>query len=276
MYEKAEKIQNIDPLELLFDGKMMCIASFVVNLHLLMSENVFRFKRFELSHANSSMRVGTDAVLLGSWFGIPSGCLRDGRVLDVGCGCGIIAMMAAQRLPHCHVLGIDIDSQSVHEATQNAKRSDFAERISFMEKDVRTLCNEDGAGRFFLILCNPPYYTEDTLPPDARRSYARNTAHLSFGELIGAITRLLEPAGTFAVVLPMQARDSFLKETSFEGLHIHRECRIQTVSGKSPKRVLLEFGFEQYDMVNITTLILQDKDGKRSAEYAKLCRDFYL
>lgn len=276
MYEKADEIQNIDPLELLFENKMMCIASIVVNLRLLMSEKIFRFKKFELSHANSSMRVGTDAVLLGAWFGMPSGYLRDERVLDVGCGCGILAMMAAQRLPHCHVLGIDIDSQSVQEATQNAQRSAFADRVRFTEKDVRTLCNEDGTGRFSIILCNPPYYTEDTLPPDGRRSYARNTAHLSFGELIRAITRLLEPAGTFAVVLPMQARESFLNETSSEGLHIHRECRIQTVPGKSPKRVLLEFGFEQHDMVDITTLVLQDKDGRRSAEYAELCKAFYL
>lgn len=253
-----------------------------------MSKEIFKFKQFELSHARSSMRVGTDAVLLGAWaelphescrdaFGMPSGCVRDLHILDVGCGCGILALMAAQRFDGCQVLGIDVDKESVTEAVQNAERSPFAGRVRFVESDVRTL-SENEYGRFSLILCNPPYYTEDTLPPDPRRSCARNAAHLSFGELLAAVSRLLLPDGVFAVIIPMQARAGFLQEAWNVGLHIRRECRVHTAANKESKRVLLEFCRGRHDEVEgaMSTLVLQDAHGGRSQEYSALCKDFYL
>jgi hypothetical protein len=51
---------------------------------------------------------------------------------------------------------------------------------------------------------------------------------------------------------------------------------VKTVSRKTPKRVLLEFGFQVYDHVKYEYLTLQDVDGERSADYSLLCKDFYL
>ena len=53
------------------------------------STGLFRFQRFSMTHARSPMKIGTDGVLLGAW------C--DGSqarwALDVGTGCGLIALM---------------------------------------------------------------------------------------------------------------------------------------------------------------------------------------
>lgn len=242
-----------------------------------MAGETFRFRKFQVKHNSSSMRVGTDAVLLGAWAGDGGEKVHLYRsVLDVGCGCGVIALMAAQRFPNAKVHGIDIDASSVMEATENARQSIFSDRVEFSNVDVRKLAVEPSHERYDLILCNPPYYTEDTLPPDKRRSMARNTLHLSFEDLIKSVCLLMSEDGVFALIVPMQARDFFVSEALVNGLHIRRECRVKTVSRKTPKRVLLEFGFQVYDHVKYVDLILQDANGERSADYSLLCKDFYL
>ena len=242
-----------------------------------MAGETFRFRKFQVKHNSSSMRVGTDAVLLGAWAGEGAENVNLYRsVLDIGCGCGVIALMAAQRFPNAKVHGIDIDASSVMEATENARQSIFSDRVEFSNVDVRKLAVEPSHERYDLILCNPPYYTEDTLPPDKRRSMARNTLHLSFEDLIKSVCLLMSEDGVFALIIPMQARDFFVSEALVNGLHIRRECRVKTVSRKTPKRVLLEFGFQVYDHVKYEDLTLQDANGERSADYSLLCKDFYL
>ncbi len=243
-----------------------------------MSKGVFRFKRFEVQHMRSTMRVGTDAVLLGAWTSLGR-CTEDvdTRILDVGCGCGLIALMIAQRSVSSHILGVDVDVPSIDEAKGNAIASPFALRVHFQETDIRDLARDNNNDqRYSLIVCNPPYYTEDTLPPEARRSIARNVAHLSFTDLLDAVCCLLEREGIFSVVIPMQAREQFVSEAMLRELRLCRECRVQTVVRKEPKRVLLEFGKGLGGAVVMETLVLQDADGNRTAEYTTLCSDFYL
>ena len=53
------------------------------------------------------MKVGTDGVLLGAWAALDA---ADRRVLDVGTGTGVIALMLAQRAPAARITALDIDA----------------------------------------------------------------------------------------------------------------------------------------------------------------------
>jgi len=86
----------------------------------------FRFKQFDIQHDKSSMRVGSDAVLLGAWTDVEN----VSRILDIGSGCGIIALMMAQRTD-AQIVGVDIDYPSVEEARLNAENSAWKNRIQF-------------------------------------------------------------------------------------------------------------------------------------------------
>ena len=96
--------------------------------------NSFTFRQFEIQHDRCAMKVGTDGVLLGAWADL-SGSYR---ILDVGCGSGLIALMAAQRAPHSQVWGIDVDASSVEQALQNVRNSPFSDRVQLFLQDVRT------------------------------------------------------------------------------------------------------------------------------------------
>ena len=70
------------------------------------------------------MKVGTDGVLLGAWFPME----RGKNVLDVGCGTGLVAIMAAQR-GAASVTAVEIDPQASQQAFQNAANSEWNDRI---------------------------------------------------------------------------------------------------------------------------------------------------
>jgi len=234
-----------------------------------MGSSSFRFKQFEVWHDRCAQRVGTDGVLLGAWAKVEGRC----HILDIGTGTGLIALMAAQREPKAHVVGVEIDSEAALQARENVSRSPFAERVEIVQSDVREYSAPQA---FDCILCNPPFFTEDTLPPDAQRAMARNVALLGFEELIVSLDRLLYYRGTFNVILPATEVDAFVSLCFNNGLKNTRRCWVRTVVGKQPKRCLLEFSREGTIFRESEELVLQERDGTRTSVYQELARDFYL
>lgn len=229
----------------------------------------FQFKQFSVCHDHSSMKVGTDAVLLGAWASSTDG----GHILDIGTGCGVVALMMAQRFPASPVDCIDIDDASIEEARGNAGRSPFSSRITLQVADVRQFAP---AYRYDTIVCNPPYFTEDTTPPEARRSRARNAGELPFSELITSVSRLLGEEGLFHAVIPTWEVEKFLSEGLLQGLYLLQRLDVQTVPRKTPKRTLLTLSRNRQADATFDTLVLQNADGTRSEAYMELTEDFYL
>ncbi len=128
--------------------------------------SVFRFKRFEVRNELAAQKVGTDAVLLGAALTLPDEPQQ--RLLDIGTGTGVIALMVAQRLadriksqgmsaeapgkpsgtqPHFKILAIDIDPAAASEATANFAASPWApslhaEALSLNDLEKMTRCVE--------------------------------------------------------------------------------------------------------------------------------------
>lgn len=234
-----------------------------------MGTGYFDFQQFRVRHDRSTMKVGTDAVLLGAWAQLPA----TGSVLDIGCGCGVIALIAAQRC-RATVTGIDIDEASTAQAAENARRSPFADRLHFVTADVRTFAP---VRRFDCILSNPPFFIEPLLPPDMRKAAARHTHELDFGTLVGHACRLMAEEASFQVVLPANAVPCFMSEATLRGLRTVRRTDIVTREGKTAKRVLLHMtNCDAKAGPRTDRLVLTDENGKRSAAYSELTRVLYL
>ena len=126
----------------------------------------FRFKRFAVEQDGAAMKVGTDGVLLGAWFSVRG---DERRILDIGTGTGVIALMAAQRTPAESIVAVDIDRPSAECAAGNFRNSPWAGRL---RAECAAVQDFDG-GTFDLILSNPPYFVEDVKSPSSARSLAR-------------------------------------------------------------------------------------------------------
>lgn len=234
------------------------------------STGLFRFQRFSMTHARSPMKIGTDGVLLGAW------C--DGSqarwALDAGTGCGLIALMLAQRYPLLQVEGIDIDTGAVADARENFAGSPFAERLSVRQGDVLTA---DFSRRYDLIVSNPPFFTEDTLPPEASRAAARHAVHLPAEAFARKITQILAPSGRVALIYPYREADRIVGFFAAEGLYLARRTDVRGGAGRPLKRSLLEFSFAPVGAEEVATDTLQlcEENGRRSTQYRELTRGFH-
>lgn len=222
----------------------------------------FQFKRFKIEQALCGMKVGTDGVLLGAW-------ARGGsRVLDVGTGTGIIALMMAQRYPEAQVLGIDIDEGAVRQATQNVGASPFARQISIAQTRVQDL-DEAQAGRYDAVVSNPPFFIDALQAPDRQRNMARHAATMTYADLMTAANKLLNDEGELSVIVPFDYRRRMDDEAVFQGFFPSRVCAVKTTAKKPVRRYLLAYR-KQPCRCEQTELVIGDE------QYQSLTRDFYL
>lgn len=225
-----------------------------------MSNTYFAFKRFTVHQEHCAMKVGTDGTLLGAW-------ARGGqRILDVGTGTGLIALMMAQRFPEAQVLGIDIDEAACRQAVDNVRESPFADRI-----DIRQVfLQEMGEECFDTVVSNPPFFSHSLKSPDERRTMARHADTLSYHDLFTHVSRLLSENGEFSVVVPIECKESFDSEAAFSGFFPSRECAVRTTERKAPRRYLLSYRKQPIGEYERTTLVMG------SETYRELVKDFYI
>lgn len=214
------------------------------------------------------MKVGTDGVLVGAWARVlPS----DRRVLDIGTGTGLIALMLAQRAPAAQVTGIDIGD--VAEARANADRSPWGDRVQTVQCPVQEFAPPQP---FDLIVSNPPFFVGSLTCPDAGRTVVRHAVELPFEELRDAVVRLLSPEGRFAVVLPVDEGLRFA-EVCRDVLFLSRRTTVRTTPRRAPKRVLMEFVRRQPAQTETGELIVgTGAHEEYTEEYRTLTREFYL
>ena len=232
-----------------------------------MSNPYFDFKRFRIEQDRCSMKVGTDGVLLGAWFPMEWGK----SVLDIGCGTGLVGIMAAQR-GASGVTAVEIDPEAARQAALNAAASPWDDKITVVCADIAHFTAQNSFDR---IVCNPPYFRDSLRCPDAGRNTARHNDSLSYETLARCAAPLLSPDGLLCVVLPFDAVGDFTKCAQAAGLNLCIETDVITAPGKQPKRSLLAYGFDG-SVLRKDVLTICGSDGVETSDYINLVRDFYL
>lgn len=245
----------------------------------------FRFKQFFVRHDRCAMKVGTDGVLLGCWvFGSQElRAKKQERILDIGTGSGLIALMLAQRYAEAQIDAIDIDSDAVVQARENFAASPWADRLHAAQCALQELRAESQERKYDLIVSNPPYFTDSLKNPDAARRTARHNDTLPFGTLIAESVQLLAANGTLAVIIPTEAEDELQRLAAERGLQCVKRCYVHPKPGRPAKRVMIAWtGGDQLRNASATIggttehLTLEDEQGGRSEAYRELTKDYYL
>jgi tRNA1Val (adenine37-N6)-methyltransferase len=215
------------------------------------------------------MKVGTDAVLLGSWVDVS----KAKTILDIGTGSGVIALMLAQRTKEeTKIDAIEIEAQDAQQAKENVLRSPWPNKVSVFKQSLQIFESEV---KYDLIVSNPPYFINSLLPSSAHRQRTRHTKQLTFEELITHSIRLLNPTGTLAVIVPVQEGNDFKQLTLENGMHLKRQLAFYSRKEKPQERWLFEFAFEA-PQLNEEKLILYENRNTKSDGYINLTKDFYL
>ena len=228
----------------------------------------FAFKQFTVRHDRCAMKVGTDGVLLGAWTDLS----HSRRILDIGTGTGLIALMLAQRCMDARITAIDLDSAAVEQAQENIQASPWKDRIEALQQDI---CTYHPNGTFDTIVSNPPYFIDSLKCPDGQRSTARHTDTLDADRLIGKVSELLTSDGRFSIILPAEQTEDLIRVASENGLHPSRQTWVITRPGLSPKRILMEFRKTPVTL-QPDELVIELERHVYSEEYIALTQEFYL
>lgn len=235
-----------------------------------MSNDYFQFRQFIVHQQRCAMKVGTDGTLLGAWAAAPS---APRRILDIGTGTGLIALMMAQRFPQAEVIGLDIDADAVAQACENVSLSPFSERVTILHQDI---VNFQDTISFDAIVSNPPYFVDSLASPDRQRTTARHTVSLTYADLMKQAFRLLNDDGIFSVVIPSESRSRIEAAACLQGFFLTRICLVRTTPRKQPKRLLIEFRKHPVKELVINEGIIEESPNVRSEWYQQLTHEFYI
>ncbi len=237
-----------------------------------MASDFFDFKEFRVFHKLSAMKVGTDSVLLGCLVNIFA---SDKHVLDIGTGCGILALIMAQR-GEAEIDAIEIDELAFQEASANFSNSIWATRLQAKNISIQLFAQETQI-KYDCIVSNPPYFdsARNFNIEDEQRKLARQDANLPFEDLALSVAKLLNEAGSFWLVLPPHEASNFQTIAARQGLFLNFDFSIYPNAESLIRRKVQAYGKIQNALIE-EDLVLLNKDKEKTSSYFNLTKDFYL
>ncbi len=232
--------------------------------------NFFQFKQFKVVQEKAAMKVGIDGVLLGAWADLGS----EARILDVGTGTGLLALMAAQRTSAV-VDAVEIEIGAAEEAQENFNQSPWKDRIHLFGTAFQDF---ETNGKYDHIISNPPFFDHVKTPKssDVKRATARHADSLTIEELLAKAAGLLSPDGRISLVLPAEQEERLRTEARRVKLSVNRCARVFPDETKPAHRILVELSFHPEIDFWESIYIRNRETGEYTAQYRELTRDFYL
>lgn len=217
------------------------------------------------------MKIGTDGVLLGAWTSVKRNPFS---VLDIGSGTGILSLMIAQRSFAEQIEAIEIDDNAYEQCSENFENSPWNDRLFCYHASLLEFV-EEVEDAFDLIICNPPFYSEDYKTENKSRDLARFNDAMPFKHIIYAVAHLLAEDGLFSIVIPKKEEDDFVALANTIGLFPQRILHVRGNPDADVKRSLIEFSYTEKEVEN-SELIIETDRHNYTEDYINLTKDFYL
>jgi tRNA1Val (adenine37-N6)-methyltransferase len=229
----------------------------------------FSFKQFTIYQDKCAFKVGTDGVLLGACANVSNAK----RILDIGSGTGLIALMLAQRC-QAEIVAIEPDKDSFLQARQNIQNSRWSDRIRIENTDLQNF--NPGVISFDLIVSNPPYFADSLKNPDPKKAVSRHNVTLTNKDFLDGISKLFSENGKLQIIMPYAEGNIFIADAAGYGYYCNSILKIKPLPASEIRRLILTFSRKR-SKTNESFLTIEH--GRRhdfTEEYINLTKDFYL
>jgi len=237
-----------------------------------MPNSWFHFKQFTIQQEHAAMKVGTDGVLLGAWASLPG---PQSRILDVGTGTGLIALMIAQRTKYVAVDALEIDPSSARQAKENFRNSPWKESLQCIQSSFQDYSSQCKI-QYDLIICNPPFFSGSAKTPSKERNLARHDDSLSLEDIFKASLPLMKKTTIISLILPIEKEMQAIDLSTEYKMYCNRLTRVIPAPGKPTKRILMEFSNTPSKIIEDELTIETEIRHQYSYRFKKLVDEFYL
>ncbi len=195
-------------------------------------------EKVKIFQPENGYRFSMDSVILSAhvkfW--------KAGKLLDIGTGSGIMAIILALKYPDIHITGVEIQKELASIANNNVILNHMEKNISILEKDIRQTEIDHINGAQDIIIANPPYRKTGSfrINPNIQKAIARHEMKLSLAELAKSVKRLLSSHGKFYIIYPAERLSNLISTLCHYKIEPDEIRFIHTKKNAAAKRVIIK------------------------------------
>lgn len=233
-----------------------------------MPNHFFQFKQFCIRQDRTAMKVCTDGCVFGGWVDVDGST----RILDIGTGTGLLALMAAQRNATALIDAVEIEEAACGQAWENVQASPWRDRVSITNSPIQAF---QPGYRYDLIIANPPFYHNHLRRHHLQQNLALHGEALSLPELAGSVHRLLRPDGRFAALLPPFQAGLLEELLAGIGMSATGKLHLYDYHGGKHIRTVSTYAYGAAQ-THEDIFYIRDAANNYTPEFVQLMKPFYL
>lgn len=232
-----------------------------------------QYRGLKLIQNTEAFCFGIDAVLLANFADVKKG----DKVIDLGTGTGIIAVLLAGKTQASKITGLEIQPEMAEMALRSVKLNSQEHKIDIVTGDIKDAPGRFGLSSFDVVVSNPPYIPKGAglVNPMDKKALARHEILCSLQDVIESASKLLVTGGQFAMV--------HRPERLVDILCLMRSCKIEPKyirfvhpSPYKKANIVLVKGTKggRPELKMLEPLYVYDEEGKYSNEINEIyCRE---
>lgn len=235
-----------------------------------MSNNYFAFKQFTVQQSECALKVCTDACLFGAWASHQLINNPPTSILDIGTGTGLLSLQLAQKIPSAVIDAVELDPAAAAQAAQNAAATNF--NIQVHNADIKNY----GGKKYQHIISNPPFFENDLKSEHALKNQAMHSTTLTLQNLFTCVNDLLEPLGSFSLLLPFARANEVEGLAQSHGFTVTHKAVVQQTPNHTPFRVMYIFSKTAFMVAASETSIVIKENESYTPAFIAYLKDYYL